>query len=125
MIVAVLGRLHGENLDSLAIEHELDLMGLVETFDVLIAVALKAELELVLGVEGEVVVDDGAAARAEGELVEVLLLREVGRKVDGVAAGGAEGAAHGKAADFARGGEVLLHQSGREVADGDVVEAVA
>src|SRR5215468_2349350 len=101
MIVAVLGRLHGENLDSLAIEHELDLMGFVETFHVLIAVALEAELKLVFGVKGEVVVNDGAAARAEGEFVEVLLLREVGRKVDGVSAGGAEGAAHGKTADLA------------------------
>ena len=89
MILAGRRRLDGEQLDALAVEHQFDFVRLGEAFDVLVAVAREADLDFVLGVEREGVAERAAAARAEGQLVEVLLLREVGRKAEGVAAGSA------------------------------------
>ena len=96
-----------------------------DAFDVFVAIAGEADLHFVLGVDGEGVAERFAAAGAEGKAVEVLLLGEIGREIEGFAAGSAGGNADGEAADFAGGGEVAFEQRGREVADGDVVEAVA
>ncbi len=72
-----LRRLHREQLHPLAIEQQLELVRLAQAFDVLVAVARQANLDLVLAVQREGVVDQRAAARAERQAVEVLLLREV------------------------------------------------
>lgn len=60
-----------------------------------------------------------------GEAFDLLFLGDVGADAEGVAAGGALGAADGEAADFLRGGDVAVKERRGEVADGDVVEAVA
>ena len=125
MIVASGGRLDGEQASALAIQHQFDFVAFRQAFDMLVAVAREAHLNFVLGVEREGVANGESAARAERELVEMLLLREVGRKGDGVAARGTCGAAEREAADFARGGNVALQQGRREIADGHVVETVA
>ena len=90
-----------------------------------VAVAREADLHLVFGVDREGVAQRLAAAGAEGQALEVLFLGEIGREVDGLAAGRPGGDADGQPADFPGGGEVAFEQRGREVADGDVVEAVA
>ena len=74
-----LRRFHREHLHALAVEQQLDLVRLAQPFDVLVAVARQADLDLVLAVLRERVVDDRAAARADGQAVDVLLLREVRR----------------------------------------------
>lgn len=96
-----------------------------DAFYVFVAIAGEADLELVLGVDGEGVSDNFAASGAEGEAVEGVLLGEVWGEVEGFAAGGAGGGSDGEAGDFAGGGEVAFKQCGGQVADGDVVEAVA
>ena len=55
----------------------------------------------------------------------MFFLGEVGRKVDGFAAGGFNGAAECEAADLACGGNVALQQGRRKSADGYIIEAVA
>ena len=91
----------------------------------LVAVARQPELDLVLGVEREGVGNHGSAARAERELLEVLLLGEVGRKGDGVAARRPAGTPDRQPADLLRRREVALQQGRREISDRHVVEAVA
>jgi hypothetical protein len=60
-----------------------------------------------------------------GKPLDVLLLREIGRKDDDAAGGRAEGAADRHARDLLRGGEVALHQGRRQTTDAHVVETVA
>ena len=93
-------RLDGEDLHSLAVQQQLHLVGFAEAFDVLVAVARESNLDLVLAVQREGVRDDGAAARAEGQSLEVLFLGEVSRKPDGVAAWRTACASDGQPADF-------------------------
>ena len=64
-----------------------------QALDVLVAVARQPDLDLVFAVQRKRVRNDGAAARAERQPVEVLLLRQVRRKHDRVAAGRARRAA--------------------------------
>lgn len=119
------GRFDGEGFDGGAIDQEGYFVGAGDAFDVFVAIAGEADLELVFGVDGEGVSDDFAAAGAEGETVEGILLGEVGREIEGFAAGGAGGGADGEAGDFAGGGEVAFEQCRGEIANGDVVETVA
>ena len=125
VIVGAGGRFHGEDFHALAVDAEFHLMRAGEAFHVFVAVAREAQLDVVFRVLREVEAGDGAAAGAEGKFVEMLFLRKVGGEDDGFAAGRAHGAADREAADFLRGGEITFEQSGREFADGDVIETVA
>jgi hypothetical protein len=58
-----------------------------EALDVLIAVASEAEVNLVVGVEGEGVAEGDAAASADGQVVEMRFLGQVRRKLEGIATG--------------------------------------
>ena len=74
-------RRHREHLEPLAVEGDFDLVRLAQPFDVLVAVPHQADLDFVLAVARKGVADDGAAARAERQAVDVLFLREVGGSV--------------------------------------------
>ena len=62
---------------ALAVEQHLQLVRLAQALDVLVAVARQADLDLVLAVLREGVADQRAAARAERQPLDVLLLRDV------------------------------------------------
>src|SRR5206468_3675912 len=81
----------GEGLEWGAVEEDLEVGGFVEAFDVFVAVAGEADGEFVVAVAGEGVVDQRAAAGAEGEAFDVLFLGEVGLEAESVAAGSALG----------------------------------
>ena len=82
--------------------------------------------ELVLAVDGEVVLDDEPAARAERQPLDPAVLRQIGRglvvrrvRLDGRVA-------DGRGRDLQRDGEIALEQQRRSLEHiGDVVEAVA
>ncbi len=118
-------RRNRELLHARAVEQNLQLVRLGQPLDVLVPVARKLHLNLVLAVERERMREENPAARPERQSLDVLLLREIGRKDDDAAGGCPEGAADRHARDLLRGGEVALHQSGRQTADAHVVEAVA
>src|SRR5205823_8284951 len=94
-------------------------------FDMFVAIAREPHTNLVLGVERKCVVNDQAAARTKWEIVKMLLLRQIGRKRDRVAARGTYGAAECEPADLARGRNITLQQCRREIAHRHVVETVA
>ena len=80
-------RLHGEQLDARSVEQDVQLVFFDESFHVLVAVPRQPNLDLVLAVDRECVVDRGAAARAEGQLFEVVFLRALDRKSNGFVSG--------------------------------------
>ena len=100
MVVLFRRRLHREQPQPLAIQHQLHLVGLVQALDVLIAVSRKPKLDLVLGVQREGTANHQSAACAGRKVLEVLLLCEVRRKVDGNAAGRTAGASNRQPADL-------------------------
>ena len=114
-----------EQPQALAVEQHLDHVGVAQALDVLVPVAGQPHLDLVLAVEGEVVVDDHAAAGAERQPVEVPLLGQVRAQDDDAASRDDGRAADGEPADLLRGREVPLHQSRRQLDHPHVVEAVA
>ena len=71
------GGVDGERLHPLAVQQQFQLVRLAQAFDVLVAVARQPDLDLVLAVLREGVADQRAAARAERQPFDVLLLREV------------------------------------------------
>ncbi|MCE2543460.1 MAG: hypothetical protein J4F30_08510 [Acidobacteria bacterium] len=101
-------------------------MRLAETTDA-VAVPALAELgaELVLGVHREVVVERGAAARAERHAVNVAVLVQIRRHDKGVGDGRAYRRAYRQPADLLRGAQVALHAARVEPAKADVVESGA
>ena len=119
------GLADGEELKALAVHHQFDLMFFGEAFDAFVAVAGEAELDEVFAIDGEVVVEDGSAAGASGEVGEEVLLGQVGRGDEDVAAGGAGRVTDGEAGDAGGGREVAFEEGGGEFADGDVIETVA
>src|SRR5689334_1929749 len=93
LIGACWRRFGREHLYTLTVNGQLDLMRFLQTFHVLVPVAGEAQLDLVFGVQGKGVMNRRPATGPEGKLVEMLLLGEVRRKLDGVAARGTHGAA--------------------------------
>ena len=80
-------------------------------------------LERVLPVHRELMLDEDAAAGAERQPLDVVVLRRVGRHLEHLLRRRAH-VAHREPADLARGGEVGLHQRRRHrQRAGDVVEA--
>ena len=100
-------------------------MSLVQPLDMLVAIPRQTNLYVVLAVTRERVVNQRAAASADGQAFEVLLLREIGRDSDGVAAGRTAGPPDCHAADILRGRDITVQQRGGEIADRHIVEAVA
>ena len=117
-------RLDSEDAEAFSVEDDLDFVGAAEAFDMFVAVAGEADLELVFSVNGEGVREEGATASAERELVQVLFLREVGAKSDGVATGRFGSDADGETADLTGCGEVAFEERGGKIADGKIVETV-
>jgi hypothetical protein len=116
------GRRQHERGLALAVEQDLQLVRLLQALNVLVAVPGQADLDLVVAVLGEVVRDQGSAARADRQSFDVLFLGDVRPDPDRVAARRATGASHGQAADLLRRGEVAIQQRGREVAHRHVIE---
>src|ERR1700738_1558077 len=87
MILSFRGRFHLKQFHPLAIQQQLDIMLIVQTFDVFVTIALQTKLDVVRGVQRESVAEYGSTAGAERKLVKMLFLRQVWRKVDGIAAG--------------------------------------
>ena len=81
------GWLDGEQAHAIAIEQKFHLLGFRQAFDVFVAVARQAHLKFVVGIERERVAEGESSARTEGKLVEMLLLGEVRREIDGFTAG--------------------------------------
>ncbi len=120
-----LRRLHREQLHARLVHEQLEIVRLRQSFDVLVAIAHQPNLNLVLAVHREHVLDDRSAAGADRQPLEMLLLREIRRDPDRLAAGRSAGASHGDAADFFSRRDVAVEQRRREIADRHVVEAVA
>ena len=99
-------------------------MRLAQALDVLVAVPRQSDLDLVLAVLRERVGDQGPAARADRQALDVLLLGDVRPDADRVAAGGPARAPDGQAADLLRRGDVAVQERRREVAHRHVVESM-
>ncbi len=120
-----LRRLHGEHLHLRLVEQQLEVVRFGQALDVLVTVSHEPNLDLVLAVHREGVVEHGSAPRPDRQPRQVVFLREVRGKPDGVPAGRKARPADRDAADLLRCGQVAVEQRGRQVADGHVVEAVA
>ena len=114
-----------EHLQARAVEGELHFLRLAQSFEVLVAIARQVNLELVFGIERERVTERRAAARAVGKVLEMIVLREVGRQDDGERAGRSNRTADGEARDLLRRRQIAIEQRRRQGADVDVVEPVA
>src|SRR3954449_6990895 len=91
----------------------------------LIAISCKPNLNVVTCVPGKVVPNSRTPARTQGKFLEVVFLREVRGKRDGVAAWRTAGTAHRKPADLSGGRQVSFQESGRQIPHGYIVETVA
>jgi hypothetical protein len=100
-------------------------VGLVQAFDVLVAIPCQPDGDVVLAIERKGVVDDCASASADRKAVDVLLLRHVRGNPDRVASGRTARTSNGHTADLLSGRHVAIEQGRREVGDRHVVEAVA
>jgi hypothetical protein len=100
-------RRYREQFQPLAIQHEIDLVAIAQTLYA-VAVSLKSKLYLVDGVLREGVMNYLSTPRSERKLVEMLLLRQVRRKNDRIAAGRTGWAADSEAADFPHSREIPL-----------------
>ena len=111
---------------ALAIDRDLELVRPLEPRHVAHDVAQQEHVEVVLGVERKVVVDQNSAARAERQTLDVLRLRKIRRRPVYGRHGRRGRIAHRERRDLRRRGQILLEQRGRYAQDvGDVVETVA
>src|SRR6185369_17238106 len=101
-------RLGREYLYPLTVDRELDLMRFPQAFNVLVAVASQAKLNLVFGIQGKGVMNRRSATGPEGKFVEMLLLCEVRRKLDSIAPRSTDGAADCQPAGLRRRREISL-----------------
>ena len=107
-----------EQLDAFAVEHEIELGGAGEVGEI--------EAERVLGVLRKHVGDERAAARAERQALDAIVLEQAGRDGVGLRARTGRCVADRDAADLARRRQIALHQRLRHLEHaGHVVEAVA
>ena len=84
------------------------------------------DVDLVFGIQREVVVDQQSAARAQRQAFDVVVLSAVRRRSVDLRHGNERRIADGHGADLARRGEILLEQRRRNLQYvRDVVEAVA
>ena len=118
-------RLQREQLHALAIHADFELARFGESLHALIAVSRQPELDFVLTVRRKRIACRSAAARAEGQLLKLVFLGQVGWNQDGFAEGSFHRRSHCQPADLARRTEISLEQGGRKLADGEVIEAVA
>ena len=116
-------RRHGERLDPLAVDQELQVVRLAQALDVLVAVTRQPDREFVDAVRREVPGRDQAAARADRQALDVLLLGQIGIRPEGDSCRLVH-PAHREPADLLRRAHVALEQGRREVADSHVVESV-
>ena len=111
---------------ALAVDRDLELVRELQAGHVADDVAQQEDVEFVVGVLREVVAEQQAAARAERQSLDVILLRVVGRHAVRLSRTTSRVGADGQAADLARRREVLLEQRRRDAQHArDVVEAVA
>ena len=111
---------------ALAVDRDLELVRELEPGHVADDVAQQQDAELVLGVLREVVRKQQAAARAERQPVDVILLRIVRRNAIGRRESGRVSVPTARLLILPRGAEVLLEQRRRDAQHaGDVVEPVA
>ena len=116
----------GEQLDTLAVQADLQFVRLPQPANRIDDRSQQAHAEDVLAVEGKPVAHGDAAARAEGQAVEVVVLREHRRHEIGRDARTDRVAADGQPADAPGRPEVPLKQQRRHAQRvGDVVEPVA
>ena len=76
-------RLHGERLHARSIEQQLYFLGLAQALDMFVTVASQSNGDLVLAVNRECVTNKRAAACAQREAFDVLLLRQIRLDSDG------------------------------------------
>ena len=119
----VLARPHREQIEAPPVERDLDVVRLRQALDVLVAIALQPNLDLVLAVGRKQVLDHRPAARAEGKPGDMVLLRPVGWNDHHPAPGRRQAAADRQSAHLLRRCKVALHQRGREPPGVHVVEA--
>ena len=123
-VVFLAADLHQEH--ALAVDRDLELMRELEPGHVADDVPQQLDAEVVVGVLRKVVPEEQAAARAERQSLDVVLLRVVGRNAIGQRRTTSLSNADRQAADLARGRQVLLEQRRRDPQNvGDVVEPVA
>ena len=116
--------LHGERLSDASVDTELDLLRLGESFDVLVAIASQTYLKLVDRVLRERVSEDRAAASAERQPLEVILLREVRGQHDDVTRRRRQRSADRRATHLLRRRQIPFEQRRRQLTVAHVVEPV-
>ena len=110
------GRLDGERRQALAVQQHLQFVRLAEALDLLVAVPRQPDLDVVLAVLREGVRDQDAAARPQGQPVDVSFLRQVRPDAEGVAVGERRRPADRQPADLLRRRDVAVQQRRRQVA---------
>src|SRR5688572_17083890 len=104
-------RLYRKYLDTFAIDRQLDLLRFRQALDVFIAVAGQSDLYLILAVQRESMEKINAASRPEWKTLEVILLCQVCRQHNNIAARRPDRASDRETADFLRRRKVLLEES--------------
>ena len=112
-LVGVFGS-HREQLDALAVDRELDSMLLADAADLSGGLAAQADADLVLAGGGQILVDADAAARAQREGRERIVLRQVLGRLVGGGDRRRAGVADREPAHLARGGHVAFEQERRD-----------
>ena len=118
-------RFHGEALERRVIQQDLQLVGSVQSFHLLVAVAAETQLHFILARHGKMVGDQHAAAGALGQAFDLRLLTEVRRHPDDPPGRRRRRDPRGEAADLLCRLDVAVQQRRGDRAQRDVVEALA
>ena len=115
-----------EGADELAVQPHLELVARAHAADVVHVVAVQADLQVVLAVDGEDVADGDAPARPERQVVaHAVVLQQQDGDLVGLRGRPQGGLAERRPPDLAGGRQVALHEGGRDGQHvGVVVEAV-
>ena len=103
-----LRRFHREQLHAFAVHQELQIVRLVQPLDVLVAVSRQPNVDLVLAVERKGVMNQRAAARPDRQAFEMVLLCEVRRNSNRLAAWRTARTSEGRVADLLRRRDVAI-----------------